>query len=330
MTLAASTTRTVRPRHQCGGRRRLLPRILLAKLVALFFIVHPGSCATFNSRKFLTQRYPNRDVIPACLLHQQQQQQQRRRDATNVLAGAPAAAGSSSSSPLFIRTPAISPCSSSSSRMTPRSFAPQVARPVVIGSFVSELESSNMDRRRNGVKHQLQQQASQLLSSNLFQSSNNNNNNNKAPATGITTRKMTSVHSGATSSSSSSLNMGGLFQKSAATMVDVYDGVLSFVGSRIVTTEMTFNKAFSAVSSSMVAPLAATMEGEEQEARRRSNNSQPQLSVRPTGGSSGSSFGPPLSSSFSTSSLVGYLDVDPFEKSKKHFKRNTSLAKLLL
>jgi len=24
------------------------------------------------------------------------------------------------------------------------------------------------------------------------------------------------------------------------------------------------------------------------------------------------------------------MDVDPFEKSKKHFKRNTSLAKLLL
>ena len=326
MTLAASTTMTVRPRHQ-GGGRRLLPRILLAKLVALFFIVHPGSCATFNSRKFLTQRYPNRDVIPACLLHQQQQQQQRRRDATNVLAGAPAAAGSSSF-PLFIRIPATSPSSSSSS-MTPRTFASQVARPVVIGSFVSELESSNMDRRRNGVKHQLQQQASQLLSSNLFQSSNNNNN--KAPATGITTRKVTSVPSSSSSSSfsSSSLNMGGLFQKSAATMVDVYDGVLSFVGSRIVTTEMTFNKAFSAVSSSMVAPLAAAMEGGEQEARMRSN-SQPQSSERPRGESSSSSFGPPLSSSFSTSSLVGYLDVDPFEKSKKHFKRNTSLAKLLL
>eukprot|EP00624_Nannochloropsis_granulata_P000864 evm.model.NODE_13690_length_6312_cov_28.429657.3 len=37
-----------------------------------------------------------------------------------------------------------------------------------------------------------------------------------------------------------------------------------------------------------------------------------------------------LGSSFSSPALVGFMDVDPLEKSKKHFKRNTSLAKLLL
>ena len=134
-----------------------------------------------------------------------------------------------------------------------------------------------------------------------------------------------------------SASVDKLFKKSAASFVDAYDGVMSFVGSRIVTTEASFSKALLAVSSSMATPLTY-LEGQKMSSLSSSFSAPRSLRLSSRGGegrlsaasAGGSMAGEMLSSSFSSPALVGFMDVDPFEKSKKHFKRNTSLAKLLL
>lgn len=317
--LAMTMTRSHRP---VGA---LLPRLPLARLLLLFFLVHPGSSATFESRHYLTQRYPNRDVIPPASLLPSPSQR-RRHDTTPA-------------SLLFVRPPTVtSPMSSHSHNNNKGQAMPSslVARPVVIGSFVSELESSNHDRRRNAgprprlpgqqvqqqdqvQHHQQQPQQHQQIVSSLPSS-------------------LATVSGGASPVPSASV--GKLFKKSAASFVDAYDGVMSFVGSRIVTTEASFSKALLAVSSSMATPLTY-LEGQKMPSlfsssssfsaprslRLSSRGGEGQLSTASGGGSLP---GEMLSSSFSSPALVGFMDVDPFEKSKKHFKRNTSLAKLLL
>ncbi len=292
-----TTPATLRPLDRA---RRLLPRVLLLKLLALFFLVHPGSCATFHSRHYLSQRYPNRDVVPATLLHPQSAQQRHRRQAQG--------GADTTSSLLFIRAPAGLPSSSSSSS-SPTKPSSLVARPVVIGSFVSELES-NGDRRRTGPRPRFpgqQQQPQQQEGPSSF-----------GPPQRKQVVSLGSIQGGA-SSSSSGAKVGGLFQKSAATLVDAYDGVLSFVGSRIVTTEATFSKALNAVSHSMMTPLALAMEGDDAQ-----DETEPRIHTMRLSSSSS------LQSRSSSPALVGFMDLDPFEKSKRHFKRNTSLAKLLL
>jgi len=307
----------------------LFPRVPLARLLALFFLVHPGSSATFESRHYLTQRYPNRDVIPPRSLLTSQRR--RRYDTTT--------------SPLsFIRPPVLAIPARGDKDQAILSSA--VALKVIIGSFVSELETCNHERRRiGGPRPRSPDQRSSHAHPQQLQSNSQGLDHHKQRLVSSLPSSLASVQGGASVSSPSPV--GKLFQKSAATLVDAYDGVLSFVGSRIVTTEASFNKALLAVSSSLATPLSqmegrtagftslmsrngdahmgmrpSSIETSSEAARGRHDN---YLSVAGMGGS-----GEALSTSFSSPALVGFMDVDPFEKSKKHFKRNTSLAKLLL
>lgn len=348
--------------------------LLLKLAVLFFMAHPGSAATFADPRAFLLHlRYPNRDLdVPRAFgavqqqhQHQQQQQPGQRREQQHPLKPAqpPAAAVTKAGfdtllggalggrTPLlFIASPgkpaAAGRPASSASRMRPLN--------VVIGSFVSELERSPQDPRRKLFKpmhQQPQPQPAVRLPVAQPQQVQQLQQVQMQPAmaaamaaAGATTPgqqlpqpQPPQPQRGGFAIPLPAIPVGApqqLIRKSAATLVDAYDGVLSFVGSRLVTTEQTLSRALGSVSAltaggsaSAVGSSLTGVESKGQGSSSSSSNGKVQQSLS-------SSMAPLSSSSSSTSAprydLVGFLDLDPFEKSKRYFKRNSSLSKMLL
>lgn len=153
-----------------GGRVRLI----LVKLVILFVLAHPGSAATFaNTQDFLLSRYPNRDVLPSSSLVQQQQG--RRPEAVKATSRRATSHYTPSSPYLFVKVPVptLAPLDLSVTLPITPNVAMETSRPrpgtsvgagrpagcpspsrrrssvlqVVVGDFISSLEEAKSDAR---------------------------------------------------------------------------------------------------------------------------------------------------------------------------------------
>ena len=351
-----------RRRSHCGPSSTLLlplPRVLLLKLAVLFFVAHPGSAATWaDPRAFLLHlRYPNRDLdVPrafgAVQQQQQQQQQQRQR-------------GKGTPPLLFVGPRVVAPSPAAATKAVVGSRAGAV-RPlnVVIGSFVSELERSPQDGRRKLFKPMpaspppsqqkqqpqpqqpqpmlrwpvlQQQQQQQVQPAMAAAASMAATTTQGGQPQGQPSQKPPKVRGGFAMIPLPSLLPAAppqqLIRLSAATLVDAYDGVLSFVGSRLVTTEQTLSRALlgsvSALTAAGAGAVGSSLTGVE---RHSSGGSSSNAEAQSSSSAMASSSAIPSSLAASRSSydLVGFLDLDPFERSKRYFKRNTSLSKMLL
>lgn len=297
----------------------------MARLAFLFFLAHPGSAATFDDTKtFLLSRYPNRDVVPTCLIRTDgaslMGRSSQRRDSALCSSSKGTMMG-------FVRPShgATAPVSSSSKNSCSRGQPMQV----VIGSFITELERT--ERKTNGGVF------SKLQWSSLYPTPVNSkvkkirestpstvtvgkddgvmsavgvNDDNKVDTNTAASTPHVMVRPPANAyTTGDALNVNGLFKLSADTVFDAMDGLLSFVESRIVTTEQ-----------AMIKVLGVT----------RTSGRSPATSSSSSNGEGKEVLGGAMTASASRYDLVGFMDLDPFEKSRRNFKRNPSLTKMLL
>lgn len=331
-----------------------LPRVLLLKLAVLFFVAHPGSAATWaDPRAFLLHlRYPNRDLdVPRAFgAVQQQQQQQQQAQQRQRGKGTP---------PLLFVGPRVvaAPSPATNQAKVGSRVGAGAVRPlnVVIGSFVSELERSPQDGRRKLFKpvpaQQQQPQAQQpqpMLRWPVLQQQQVQAQQAQQPAVvmaatttqggqpqgGQPSQKPPQVRGGFAMIPLPSLPPAAapqqLMRLSAATLVDVYDGVLSFVGSRLVTTEQTLSRALlggvSALTSAGAGAVGSSLTGMERHSGGGGGSSNSNAEAQSSPSSSSSAMPSSLAASRGSSyDLVGFLDLDPFEKSKRYFKRSSKM-----
>jgi hypothetical protein len=262
-------------------------RGVLAQLTLLFFLAHPGSAATFgDTRTFLVSRYPNRDVVPATLMR-------HRRGGVEPSLGVSPAAPSSGAPLLFVAVPVPRPLQISKPVEAPgcaRGQGGSVSCPspsrqggATARRVVIGDFVSSLEARRGVSASQQQQQQPQGV---------------HPPRNHLRVLAEPEPHQHQhqaevrPSGGSGTLRMGvdGLLRRSTSTIVGAYDSVVGFMGSRLVNQ-----------GEDLLSWAGSKLEGREPATFKF----------------------PELKAGHMRQDLVGFMDLDPFEKSRRNFKSNS-------
>lgn len=319
-------------------------RGVLSRLALLFFLAHPGSAATFGDTKhFLLSRYPNRDVVPSGLRPAAGRRRADEDTVSSLLFVTPFPVSRPSPNPvtpclqqqLFSSSWALSklldnqsPAGLTTAINKPhpavnRAISPARGRPcrVVVGDFVSSLERrTEAGARRRAMLDFASSPAPTPAYPTLLDSKLSDETDEiSLPVVDGAGVLMSSSAAGEQEESRSPLGIRGgimntpnlgteFWKKSTAPIFDAYDNVVSFVGSKLVTSSL--NKMIGGARDEAAA------------SRKRGRD----VADAMTNGLRLSELN--SASSSLRYDLVGFIDVDPFEKSRRHFKRNN--GKVLL
>lgn len=329
-------------------------RGVLARLALLFFLAHPGSAATFgDTRSFLLSRYPNRDVVPSSLVPSGVRRRvfkadtnmmccfvttlpANRRSTSAVRPTAPASYGPAATPVVISARPAINTAVPAPHQAaTSRPVSPPRCRPVnvVVGDFVSSLErrrssSSTSSSTRSsqsapvsngpmqimlGFAAAAPAAAAQAAVGTLGQASDAAMSAAGAPLGlirgAVSQPPVTAAGDIPASSASGPVLQADFWRRSTAPIVDVYDNVVNFVGSKLAVQSL----AKTVMGGRSQNDAASDVLYHQQQQLRRLTADLQQ------GGSS------------LRYDLVGFIDLDPFEKSRRYFKRKShSGGKILL